>query len=139
MTIYIAAVAQISSRPADSLTSAAKAAKAIAEAARAEATFPEARREAYPKAYECALGQAPQTVLMRGRSASVDPLGKVLAGPDFTDEAILYADIDLDDIPRGKFDFDVADHYARSDIFQPIVDDRPKQAVSTTTNSSALA
>jgi nitrilase len=67
---------------------------------------------------------------MRGGSAIVDPLRRVLAGPDFTGETILYAEVDLDEIARGKFDFDATGHYARPDIFQLIVDGRPKRAVS---------
>lgn len=87
-------------------------------------------RAAYDADHESALGNDADTVLMRGGSAIVDPLGKVLAGPDFSGETILYAEIDLDQIPRGKFDFDVAGHYARPDIFQLAVDDRPKRAVT---------
>ena len=82
------------------------------------------------RSYESALGDAAETVMMRGGSAIIDPLGRVLAGPNFSDETILYADIDLEQIVRGKFDFDVSGHYARPDIFQLIVDDRPKRAVS---------
>jgi nitrilase len=89
------------------------------------------RRGAYAADFECALGDDPQTVLMRGGSAIVDPLGAVLAGPDFEGETILYAEIDLAQIARGKFDFDVAGHYARPDVFQLTVDDRPKRAVAT--------
>jgi nitrilase len=68
---------------------------------------------------------------MRGGSAIVNPLGKVLAGPCFEGETILYADIALDEVTRGKFDFDAAGHYSRPDVFQLVVDDRPKRAVST--------
>lgn len=87
------------------------------------------RREAWPEDYACALGDAPETVLLRGGSCIVDPLGEVLAGPAFDSETLLYADIDPAAIARGKYDFDVTGHYARPDIFQLIVDDRPKQAV----------
>ncbi|QCI67480.1 carbon-nitrogen hydrolase family protein [Phreatobacter stygius] len=89
------------------------------------------RRGAYAADFECALGDDPETVLMRGGSAIVDPLGKVLAGPDFTGETLLYAEIDLDEVARGKFDFDATGHYARPDVFQLTVDIRPKAAVST--------
>jgi nitrilase len=34
-------------------------------------------------------------------------------------------------VTRGKFDFDAAGHYSRPDVFQLVVDDRPKRAVST--------
>jgi nitrilase len=89
------------------------------------------KRGAFPENYECALGNDPETVLMRGGSAIINPLGKVLAGPDFSGETILYADIDLDDVARGKYDFDATGHYSRPDVFQLTVDDRPKAAVST--------
>lgn len=69
-------------------------------------------------------------VLMRGGSLIVDPLGKVLAGPDFSGETILTADLDMQEIVRGKFDFDVAGHYARPDVFRLDVNDRPQPAVS---------
>ncbi|MEN3292124.1 MAG: nitrilase [Burkholderiales bacterium] len=89
------------------------------------------KRGAYPDDFECALGDDPNTVLMRGGSAIIDPLGKVLAGPAYDGETILYAEIDTDQIVRGKFDFDVAGHYSRPDVFQLSVDNRAKSAVST--------
>ncbi|WP_048645643.1 carbon-nitrogen hydrolase family protein [Nitratireductor soli] len=94
-------------------------------------------RAAYPDDHECALGDDPATVLMRGGSAIVDPLGRVLAGPDFDGEALLYAEIDMGSVARGKYDFDVTGHYARPDVFQLTVDDRPKRAVSAISGKSA--
>ena len=90
-------------------------------------------RGAYPADYDCAAGSAPDTVLMRGGSCIVDPLGEVLAGPDFGGEAILYADIDLGAVARGKYDFDVTGHYARPDVFSLSVDERPMRAVARIT------
>jgi nitrilase len=52
-----------------------------------------------------------------GRSLIVAPLGDVVAGP-LSGEGLIFAEIDLDEIPRGKFDLDVAGHYARPDLFQ---------------------
>ncbi|WP_157219935.1 carbon-nitrogen hydrolase family protein [Flavisphingomonas formosensis] len=86
-------------------------------------------RGAFPADYECALGDDPETVLMRGGSVIVSPLGAILAGPDFSGETILYADIDLGEVVRGKYDFDVVGHYARPDVFRLVVDEAAKAPV----------
>lgn len=44
------------------------------------------------------------------------PLGQVLAGPVYGEDALLMAEIDLDDIPRAQMDFDPVGHYARPDV-----------------------
>jgi nitrilase len=82
-----------------------------------------ARRSDYPADYPAIQGDDPTTVMSRGGSCIVDPLGRVLAGPVFDGPAILTADLDLDDIARGKFDFDVAGHYARPDVFRLVVNE----------------
>jgi len=69
-------------------------------------------------------------VITPGRSAIVNPMGEIIAGPLEGREGMLFADIDLADIPRGKFDFDVTGHYARPDVFQLVVNRRPAPAVS---------
>ena len=43
----------------------------------------------------------------------------------------LVADLDLDDVTRGRYDFDATGHYARTDIFGLTVDLRRKQPVSS--------
>ena len=91
-------------------------------------------RGAYPADYDCALGDDPDLVLMRGGSMIVGPLGEVLAGPDFSAETILYADIDLGEVVRGAYDFDVAGHYARPDVFQLTVDERRRAPVARVTD-----
>lgn len=68
-------------------------------------------------------------VLMRGGSLVVDPLGRILAGPDYSGETILIAELDLGDITRAHFDFDVVGHYGRPDIFQLSVNLRPMTTV----------
>jgi nitrilase len=83
------------------------------------------RKKDIPASVRVSLGDSPDAVLMRGGSAIISPLGKVLAGPDFSGETILTATLDLNDIGRGKFDFDVAGHYSRPDVFQLIVNEAP--------------
>ena len=80
---------------------------------------------------------APGGVLMRGGSCIVGPFGDVLAGPDFSGECILTADLDLTEIARGKYDLDVVGHYARPDVFRLLVNERPTAAVET--NAPAVA
>lgn len=89
------------------------------------------RKRDFPQTVRVTLGDSPDAVLMRGGSAIVSPLGKVLAGPYFEGETILTADLDLNEIGRGKFDFDVVGHYSRPDVFQLVVDERPLPAVVT--------
>jgi nitrilase len=69
-------------------------------------------------------------VMSRGGSAIVSPLGEIVAGPLFDQEGILYATLDLAEVARGKFDFDVTGHYARPDVFQLAVNEQPSSPVS---------
>jgi len=70
-------------------------------------------------------------VLMRGGGIIVDPLGRIVAGPDYSGETILTADLDTDDIPRAQFDFDVVGHYARPDVFTLLVNENVQTPVSS--------
>ncbi|MFO7269925.1 MAG: nitrilase-related carbon-nitrogen hydrolase [Sphaerobacter thermophilus] len=89
-----------------------------------------ARRRDYPDDYPIEGVTDPDTVLCRGASMIVSPLGQILAGPAIDGETILTADLDLDDVVRGKYDFDAVGHYSRPDVFQLIVDERPKRPVT---------
>jgi nitrilase len=80
----------------------------------------------------------PEKIVCRGGSVIVNPFGDVLAGPLYDDEGLLVADIDLDDVKRGKYDFDAAGHYSRPDIFRLNVDMSERAAVSVSTNAIAL-
>ena len=74
-------------------------------------------------------GDSPETIITRGGSAIIDPLGEVLAGPLFDESGILTAEIDPGQIGRGKYDFDAVGHYARPDIFRLHVNTRSNQPV----------
>jgi nitrilase len=87
------------------------------------------RRRNCPADYDAVHGDAPETVIMRGGSAIINPLGQVLAGPVFDCEIILTAEIDLAEIARGKYDFDVVGHYARPDVFRLHVNEKPAPSV----------
>jgi len=87
------------------------------------------KRSDFPSYMRNKITNEGDKVLMRGGSMVVSPLGRVLAGPDFSGEAILKAELDLSEIPKSKFDFDPVGHYARPDIFRLFVDERPKRAV----------
>ena len=88
------------------------------------------RKKDFPDSVRVSLGDSAEAVLMRGGSAIVNPLGRVLAGPHFGGETILTADLDLNEIGRGKFDFDATGHYSRPDVFQLNVNEAPMKAVN---------
>jgi len=89
------------------------------------------RRRDFPADYDSIYGQDPDAIITRGGSCIVDPFGNFLAGPNMEGETILFAEIDRDQVVRGKYDLDVVGHYARPDIFQLHVDEQPKRPVST--------
>jgi nitrilase len=90
-----------------------------------------ARRSDYPDDYPAVQGNDPRTIMSRGGSCIIDPLGRILAGPLFDDPGILSADLDLDEIARGKFDFDVVGHYARPDVFRLVVNTAATPSVTS--------
>ena len=66
-------------------------------------------------------------ILCRGGSAIISPSGEYLAGPLFDREGTLLAELDLAEVVRGKFDFDVVGHYGRPDVFHLTVNERPRE------------
>lgn len=68
--------------------------------------------------FDAVQGNDSDTVLINGGSCIIAPSGEVVAGPLFGEETLLTAEIDLHDRTRGKFDMDVAGHYARPDVFE---------------------
>ncbi|MEL7118817.1 MAG: carbon-nitrogen hydrolase family protein [Bacteroidota bacterium] len=75
------------------------------------------RLESYPEPYASEIDPNRKT-LSRGGSVIVSPLGEILAGPIFDQEAMLTATLDLNDCHKGKLDFSAVGHYARPDVFE---------------------
>lgn len=71
----------------------------------------------------------PERPLIQGNSMIVGPLGDVLAGPLRNETGLLTARIDIDELVRARYDFDVTGHYARPDVFSLTVDERAKRTV----------
>ncbi len=80
-----------------------------------------------------------RTVLGRGGSCIVDPLGNVLVEPNFAGESIAIAGLDRRVIARGKYDLDVVGHYARPDVFSLKVDTGAKSPVNFTGAVSGIS
>lgn len=74
-------------------------------------------KEMYPADLQEQLQDQPE-IMSRGGSVIVSPQGKVLAGPLFDTEGILYTDLTEAELIKSKFDFDVNGHYSRPDIFK---------------------
>lgn len=70
----------------------------------------------YPAHFQEELAQQKE-IMSRGGSMIVSPLGKILAGPLFDEEGILYATLDRKEVIKSKLDFDAVGHYRRSDVF----------------------
>ncbi len=87
-----------------------------------------ARRSDYPADYP--VDVPADDVLTSGGSCIIDPLGQVLAGPARGGEMVISAELDLDQIVRGKFDLDITGHYARPDVFRLNVNTNPQVPVA---------
>ncbi|KAK4255275.1 hypothetical protein QN277_008291 [Acacia crassicarpa] len=78
----------------------------------------------------------PDSVVCAGGSVIISPSGAVLAGPNYEGEALISADLDLGEIARAKFDFDVVGHYSRPEVLSLTVRDLPTSPVVFTSASS---
>lgn len=78
----------------------------------------------YPERFQHLVKDHPEN-MCAGGSIIVSPLGQIIEGPLFNQSGVLMADLDLDDIPKSKLDFDIVGHYARNDIFNFNVKDQP--------------
>jgi nitrilase len=64
-----------------------------------------------------------------GLSLIVDPDGKIVAGPLDSEEGILYADVEPDQLVGPRWQLDAAGHYARPDLFDLSIQRGPRPLV----------
>ena len=62
-------------------------------------------------------------IMSKGGSVIIGPNGNVLAGPLVGKAGIIYAELDLSEIPKNRYEFDVVGHYARPDVFRLLVNE----------------
>lgn len=87
-------------------------------------------KDMYPTDLACydELESEPE-IMSNGGSAIIGPLGEYIVGPVYGKEDILIADLDLKDIVKSRFDFDVNGHYSRPDVFQLTINEAEKTNV----------
>ncbi|KAM7522550.1 hypothetical protein LguiA_012452 [Lonicera macranthoides] len=95
------------------------------------------RRKDYPPPPEYVFSGTeedltPDSVVCAGGSVIISPAGVVLAGPNYEGEALISADLDMGEIARAKFDFDVVGHYSRPEVLSLVVKDHPTIPVTFT-------
>ena len=79
-----------------------------------------------PEDYAAIQVTIPQTVLMRGGSCIVGPLGQVLAGPDYDGERILSRRVGMRAICTGKERFRCHGALCETEAFRLFVNVRPR-------------
>ncbi len=61
-----------------------------------------------------------------GGSAVVGPLGDYVVKPDYGEEQILLAELDMSKVSASRMDFDATGHYGRPDVFELTVNEQPQ-------------
>lgn len=76
-------------------------------------------RAMYPEDLHCPeeIAALPETVC-RGGSCVVDPYGHYETEPVWDQEAIIYAELDMDKVPASRMEFDACGHYSRPDVLE---------------------
>lgn len=100
------------------------------------------RRSDYPAepVFPTAVGDKDgDRVLTAGGSMIVNPLGDVLAGPNYSSEELLVAEIDVNECIRGKYDMDCVGHYSRPDLFTLYVNEKPNPGLVNTMSKLKIA
>lgn len=70
-----------------------------------------------------------EKVVCKGGSVIISPYGEILAGPNYSSEELLIAELDMGEVTRGKSNLDVVGHYSRPDIFSLYVNEEPNVGV----------
>ena len=92
-------------------------------------------KDMYPKeVLESGELDSEPEVMCRGGSAVLNPLGKYVCEPLYGKEGMLIADLDMGVRAEGQYDFDVAGHYGRHDVFNLVVDERAKPGLTLIKN-----
>ena len=82
-------------------------------------------KEMYPVGMSCQDEIAKLTdEVCVGGSCVIDPYGHYLTEPVWKHEAIIYAELDMDQVPMSHMEFDAAGHYCRPDVLKLIVNDK---------------
>lgn len=79
-------------------------------------------KDMYPDNLHCPdeIAKLPDDILTGG-SCIVDPFGHYVAEPVWDKEEIIYVDIDMDQVPLSRMEFDVTGHYSRPDVLELII------------------
>lgn len=57
-------------------------------------------------------------IVCRGGSSVIDPYGHAVTDTVWDKEAIIYANLDMQKVPKSRMEHDVCGHYQRDDLFQ---------------------
>jgi nitrilase len=74
--------------------------------------------------------------LIRGGSVIISPMGEVLAGPLYSVEGLIFAEIDLNEIVKARYDMDPVGHYSRPDVFKLTVNEQARPSVTIIENET---
>ena len=81
-------------------------------------------KDMYPDNFHCPDEYAKlPDVPLTGGSCIVDPFGHYINEPVWNREAIIYADIDANEVPRSRMEFDATGHYSRDDLLELVIHD----------------